>query len=129
MSIYEELNVDRVTTEFLVNEEKRTVVCIITAIDDVPIRLAKYGLADDEYEDYDFDMRVYKGIAKCSPEDEWDETYGRRLAEYRAARARQLDVNADLNKYINGIFKAVDNLHNYGLMKDPHYPGIKYKHE
>ena len=113
---------DKVTTEYIVNEKKRTVVCVITTVNDVPGRLAKYDLADEDYDDIDFDVREYKGIAKCAPGDTWDEEYGRRLAEYRAARARQVDVNNELKAYIRGISKCIDNLYDYGLMKDPHKP-------
>ena len=116
---------NRVTTEYRVNEKKRTVVCIMTVINDVPLRLAKYGLADENYDDIDFDIRTYKGVAKCAPGDAWDETYGKRLAEYRAARARQVDVNTKLKNYIKGLSKRVDNLYDYGLMKDPHKPQEK----
>jgi hypothetical protein len=114
-----------VKTEYKVNKEKRTIVCIITAINDVPFKLAKYGLADEEYEDIVLDIRIYKGIAKCSLEDEWDENYGKRLAEYRASRARQVDVNAELKAYINGVSKCIDNLYDYGLIKNPHKPEEK----
>ena len=113
-----------VITEFYINKEKRTVVCVITAFDDVPRRLEKYGLADDKYDEDEPDMRVYKGIAKCALEDEWDENYGKRLAEYRAARARQVDVNNELKDYIRGISKCIDDLYDYGLMKHPHKPGV-----
>ena len=112
----------RVTTEYKVNEAKRTVVCIITTINDIPHRLAKYGLADEEYDDIDYDVRIYKGIAKCAPEDEWNEIYGKRLAEYRAARARQVDVNEELKNYIKGITKCIDALNEHGLMRKPYPP-------
>ena len=114
-----------VITEFRVNKEKRTIVCIITTFDDVPRRLGKYGLADDRYDENKSDMRVYKGVAKCAPEDEWDEAYGRRLAEYRAARARQVDVNNELKDFIHGISRCIDNLYDYGLMKHPHKPELR----
>lgn len=97
----------------------------MTTMNDIPMRLAKYGLADEDYDDIDLDIRTYKGIAKCAPGDTWDETYGKRLAEYRAARARQVDVNTELKAYINGISKCIDNLYDYGLMKDPHKPQEK----
>ena len=104
---------DRVTTEYEINEKKRTIVCIITAINDVPLRLSKYGLWDGNED---------KGVAKCAPEDKWDPLYGRRLAEYRASRARQVDVNNELTYYINILSKRIDNLYDYGLMKHPHIP-------
>lgn len=111
-----------VSTTFNVNKDKRTVVCMITAINDIPRRLEKYGLADEEYDDVEYEICTYKGVAKCSLEDEWDEAYGKRLAEYRAAKARQVDVNTRLKDYIKGITKCVDNLYDYGLMKEPHKP-------
>lgn len=114
-----ENRMNRVNTEYKVDENKRTVVCIITTFNDIPHRLAKYGLADEKYDDIDFDLRIYKGIAKCAPDDVWDEKTGKRLAEYRASKQRQADVNTELKKYINGISKCIDNLYDYGLMKDP----------
>ena len=116
---------NRVTTEYKVNKEKGTVVCILTVINDIPLRLAKYGLADEDYDDIDLDIRIYKGVAKCAPDDVWDEVYGKRLAEYRAARARQIDVNTELKSYINGISRCIDNLYDYGFMKNPHFPKEK----
>lgn len=115
---------DKVTTEYVVNKEKRTIVCFITTINDVQTRLTKYGLWDDPNNDNDdeLDVRIYKGIAKCAPEDKWDSRYGCRLAEYRASRARQVDVNNELKNYINTISKRIDNLYDYGLMKHPHIP-------
>jgi len=94
----------------------------MTAVNDIPLRLAKYGLVDEDYNAINFDFRTYKGIAKCAPGDVWDETYGKRLAEYRAARARQADVNTELKAYINNISKCIDNLYDHGLMKNPRKP-------
>lgn len=112
-----------VNTEFFVNEDKRTVVCVIRTLNDIPERLAKYNLADDQYDRND--IRVYRGYAYCAPEDEWNENYGRHLAEYRASRARQVDVNNEIKKYIKGISKCIDNLYDHGLMKNPHKPEEK----
>ena len=111
----------RVTTKYKVNEEKRTVVCIITTVDEIPYRLGKYDLADEQYDDF-IDVRVYKGIAYCSPEDEWNEKTGRRLAEYRAQRARQVDVNNEIRKFVRGLSKNLDNLFYNGQMKTPRRP-------
>lgn len=91
----------------------------------IHLRLAKYGLADEDYNTIDLDIRTYKGIVKCAPGDVWDETYGKRLAEYRAARARQADVNTELKTYINGVSKCIDNLYDHGLMKNLHKPEEK----
>ena len=110
-----------IKTEFKVNKEKRVIVCIITTFNDIETRLAKYKLGDEFYDEWD-ETRIYKGIAYCSPEDEWDESYGRHLAEYRAMKARQIDVNNELKKFIRNTSLCLDNLYDYGLLKDPHKP-------
>ena len=49
-------------------------------------RFKKYDiLIPDSYALYDYHV-TFKGIAKCAPEDTFDENYGKRLAEYRARR-------------------------------------------
>ena len=110
-----------VTTEFIVNEEKRTVVCIITTVDDMADRLAKYGLADDQYDDIE-DVRIYKGIAKCCPQDTWDESYGKKLAEWRAARKREVDINNEIYDYIDSMSERLETLEIYGRLKEPTPP-------
>lgn len=111
-----------VTTEYIVNKDKRTVVCIMTTVNDIPRKLDKYGLGDEAYDAIAADIRIYKGIAKCAPEDEWDETYGRRLAEYRAAKARRADVNTELKAYIKNMYGRLDSLRMHGLLKKPYEP-------
>lgn len=113
---------NHVTTEYKVNEEKRTVVCIIKTTNDIDSKLAKYDLFANEDFLFDPDIRIYKGIARCAPDDTWDEEYGKRLAEYRASRARQVDVNNELKNYIKTISKRIDNLYDHGLLKTPHRP-------
>lgn len=111
-----------VSTEFVVNKEKRTIVCIITTEGDVLKRLGKYGIETGaDYWRYGDDrmVRRYKGIAKCAPEDEWDEAYGKRLAEYRAAKARQIDVNRDLDNAVEDLQLGIAKLLAYGYLKEP----------
>lgn len=110
-----------IDTEFKVNKDKGTVTCIITTVDDVATRLAKYNLANEDY-DYGIDIRKYVGVAYCSPEDIFDEAYGRRLAEYRASKARKIDVNNEITNFVKGIRQCANNLYKYGLLKEPHNP-------
>ena len=112
-----------VTTEYKVNKEKRTVVCIITTYNDMPERLAKYGLGDEDYDEIT-DVRIYKGKAKCAPEDTWDETYGRRLAEYRAAESRKKDIDREIANYIKEMNRRIKLLWYHGRLKTPHYPEL-----
>ena len=113
---------NKITTEYIVDKEKRTIICIITTVNDVPLRLAKYDFKDEGYDEIDFDIRTYKGIAKCSPEDIWNEDYGKHLAEYRAQRLRQIDVNQELKKFISDVSRCANNLCWYGFLKEPHHP-------
>lgn len=117
-----------VTTEFIVNEEKRTVVCIITTVDDMADRLAKYGLADDQYDDIE-DIRIYKGIAKCCPQDTWDESFGKKLAEWRAARKREVDINNEIYDYIDSMTERLETLELYGRLKEPTPPKGYWKED
>ncbi len=110
-----------VTTEFIVNEKKRTVVCIITTVDDFITRIEKYGLGDDKYDDIE-DVRVYKGIAKCCPQDTWDESYGKKLAEWRAERKRQVDINNEIYDYTWSMRDRLVTLETYGMLKEPTPP-------
>ena len=57
---------------YIVNEEKRTVVCIITVY-------KKYCEG------------TFTGIAKCSPDDRFDETHGKLLAKRRAILKEQME--------------------------------------
>jgi len=115
----------KVETKFFIDKEKRVVTCIVTTYDEVARRLAKYDFADDRY-DYSLlsDVRKYVGIARCSNEDEWNESYGCKLAEYRATRQRRADVNEEIIKYIKSMKINLDKLATYGMIKNPHYPEI-----
>lgn len=114
-----------VKTSYIVDKEKRTIVCIIKAADDFIQRARKYGVPLDHhldfYEKYG-GCKTYKGIAKCAPEDEWDETYGKRLAEYRASKAREKYVNRCIKEYSDKVMKNIVNLNKYGRIKTPRYP-------
>ena len=60
---------------FSVNEEKRTVVCIIHTVIDYEMPFAFCNGGDEV---------IVKGIAKCSKDDKFDVTLGKRIAESRA---------------------------------------------
>ena len=110
----------KVKTEFYVNEKKRTIVCVIFTKNEVLDRLWKYGI-------YDCTMDLaeeceYVGIAKCAPEDVWDENYGRKLAEYRAMEIRRKDVNRKIKNYITLTENKFTNLLTYGRIKTSRPP-------
>ena len=116
------IDLDKVNTEFLINENKRTVTCIISTINDIPLRLQKYGFSDNNYDDIDFEIRKYVGIAKCSPDDTWNERYGKQLAEYRALQKRKTEVNNEILAYIKRVGRDLNKLEKYGLIKPSRPP-------
>ena len=115
-----------VNTKFIVNEDKKVVVCIITAINDIPYRLQKYGLVDRNqfwYEqELEADIRRYVGVARCLPGDKWDERYGRKLSEYKASMKRQKTVNREIYNWAERQTNKLADLTTYGYLKDPHFP-------
>lgn len=125
--------VANVSTEFKINKEARTITCIITATEDLMKKIIKYGFAEPferlgveigaiEGTDEGLDKRKYVGVARCSPEDEWDENFGCNLAEYRAMKARKAALNGEIKTFVRRMYNNLDNMLDYGLLKEPHKP-------
>ena len=106
-----------VTTTYYVNKEKRTVVCAIETSNDVCDKIRKYGL--NVPIKYYCEKKIFRGVAKCSPEDEWDEAVGRRLAERRAAEKRQNYVNNAIDRYVKKEIVRLNNLIEHGVLRYP----------
>lgn len=85
-------------------------------------KLNKYDIPNDYLGDIIPDYKRYVGKAKCCPEDEWDESYGRKLAEYRAMKKRTDDVNREIENFIRGAVDNLNRLGTYGVMKEPKHP-------
>ena len=115
-------NLNRVRTEYIVNEEKRVVVCQITAVDDFNTRLVKYGF--EPRRDKKGSVKCYRGVARCHPDDEWNVTYGKRLAEYRASKKRVNAVNGEIEDFIDELQRKSLMLVKHGVMKQPRYPEL-----
>ena len=90
--------------KFSVNEDKKTVTCIIKTY---PL----YEVPFDNLLQYGDDITVV-GIAKCSPNDEFNETTGRRIAESRA----KAELFRKLRDFTQGLAdKTQIALENYEL--------------
>lgn len=111
-------------TEFVIDEPKRTIVCIITTKNDFVKKLEKYGFEQDAYSCWVKNPEIiqYIGMAKCNPEDKWDEDYGKRLAEFRASQERRSDLNNKINNYAKEVQRRIDNLLTYGRLKPSRRP-------
>lgn len=103
-----------VKEEFYVDRDNRIVKCFLITVNDVAAKLEKYGIAAGGWEDV---MDIHVGIAKCAPEDEWNEVYGRHLAERRAYAKRRGEVNAELRRAIEVERKKLETLEKYGFLK------------
>lgn len=86
---------------YYIDEEKRTVVAVMDDCEyDAIDVLQKMGIRKITHDGYNMDKLMmntsYRGKAKCSPDDEWDEEYGmalarnRMLANYYRGRAMAL---------------------------------------
>jgi len=110
-----------VETEYFVNKEKRTVVCVMTTYGEIDHRLNKYNMSFTPFFSYN-DYCKYVGKAKCSPEDVWDEKFGKKLAEHRAMEKRRKFVNKTLTEVIEEGRKNLRNLEMYGMIQKSHSP-------
>ncbi len=73
---------------YYIDEEKRTVVAVMDDCEyDAIDVLEKMGISNINHDGYNMDKfmmnPIYRGKAKCSPDDEWDEEYGMALARNR----------------------------------------------
>lgn len=116
------INNENIRTDYVVNKDKRTVTCIISTINDYNRKLNKYNFEDGRKDSYYDDFNQYIGIARCNPEDTWDEVYGKRLAEYRASCQRRAALNHQINNFVKEINRDLNALITYGKLKPPHKP-------
>lgn len=110
------------STEFKINREKGVIVCIVKASEDVAEICRKYNCLNFLGYVVPYEEKIYKGIARCAPEDEWDETYGKRLAEYRAMMKRRRFVNREIKKIWRNTTKKLNDLYRYGFLDAPKEP-------
>ena len=121
-------------TKFKVDRERGSITCIMTTTEDFLSRIIRYGFAEafyrlplslDDLREDDLDVRKYIGVARCNPEDEWDEEYGKRLAEYRAALKRRSDINQEIANFCYRMNCHIDNLWFHGKLREPKHPDAR----
>lgn len=96
---------------FFVNKEKRRVVCRING---TKYNFINFLSALPEANFFDFFREgigeklpmpnSFIGIATCSPDDEWDEELGKKIAYHRAKN----NMNRSFFKRVNTFFNALD---------------------
>lgn len=97
---------------FYINKAERTVTCVLYGCCNAVTRLVeKY--ADQVLSGYYDDLSInysYVGIAKCAPEDEFNEEFGMRLARYRASRKKEGDIKVVIRKFAKKLRDCADIL-------------------
>ena len=106
---------------YKINEKDRIIVCIIETVNEVEKRVRKYGVNGNFNGDSNPIVKRYVGKAKCSPEDQWNENYGKNLAKYRALVKRAKDVNQEIDKIIESNLFKINILREKGKIKIPEY--------
>lgn len=109
--------------EFYVNKKKGTVACKLSNCSSIAInRIYRYTdnvirwiAKPDRYLIDD----VYLGIAKCAPEDSFDEEYGKKVALLKAKALRGRAINKALTRFTNDVWKSLTRLEDYGIHDIP----------
>lgn len=86
-------------TEYYVNDDKKTVVCVITVS-------SKY---------FDGMLQVFSAKSKCSPEDKFDVVKGKRIAE---SRAKAKAYKAIRNIYNEGVEYYTERINQFKKLAD-----------
>lgn len=102
--------------QYLVNKDTGVVICKLLSCEDIVYaRIWKYTF----YETCsipNFDIKnTYVGVAKCHPEDTFDEKFGKKLALDRAKAKRKKAINRALQKYIDEKRRELEILEKYGI--------------
>lgn len=112
-----------------VNPEKRTCVVVISNFDEDVRRALKKAFK------YSDDIRIIgelsymngeiKGIAKCAPDDTFDEERGLAIAEARAKRKYNTLFNRELGQFAHRILRRIADLQrDEDIDPSVHYPII-----
>lgn len=100
--------------KFIVNPEKRTVVCIIEhtrhkCVDFINFNMPEYVYLGQIVKKGWMPDR-FVGIARCGENDEWNEDFGRELAYRRAKEKFNRSFFKHANSVLNDLDDALDNL-------------------
>lgn len=117
------MKIDQSKIIYQVKPEEGVVVCVLTGCKHTAInRLLKYAphlyLARSDTPCF-FLKDSFAGVAKCSPEDKFDEEYGKKLALLRAKAKRCKAANAAMKNAIDLLNKEIDNIKAFSIHKVP----------
>ena len=104
---------------YYIDEEKRTVVCVLE-LDRVSLltRIQKYNIPLYSFRTPAGKV-IFKGIAKCAPEDKFDVIKGKDLAFNRAIRKHNKYCNRFFENHIQDMERRLNNMKQYGMYSVP----------
>lgn len=123
------INIRKDMARFIVNEEKRKVICILEDTEDLFLVFAEQNLplspvcdtldmTDSKLYKYLLMPKRFVGIATCDPEDEFSVETGKLIAFSNAKDNLQNSFFKRADFYVNTIDtwlnKAVENINGYG---------------
>ena len=89
---------------YIVKEEEGIVICLLTGELDL--------IRDREFDNFfiskNYTLINTKGIAKCSKEDKFDVSLGKRIAESKAKKAAFIQASLNYKNIADNIEKALD---------------------
>ena len=100
--------------KFYVNKERRAIACVINIVNERPVQDAAHNfLSILEYDGIQIWPQIksklrtsYVGLAKCSPQDEWNEETGKKIAFARAKIAFYKDFFRVFKEYLTRLNDA-----------------------
>ena len=100
---------------YYIDKNNQTIVCVLSGCKHIAVqRLNKYCrhfVADDKYVISD----IFVGKAKCSPDDEWNEDYGKKIALNRARHKRNLAINKKIREALLTSIEELTELVDHGM--------------
>ena len=108
------LNIKASDCKFYVNKENRTVTCVIEDTKHLLEEFLNYNLwvtpkVADKMK-YLYLPNKFVGIARCMPEDEWDEEFGRKLAYTKARKKLHTVFFKKANDYVNEVDNNINEI-------------------
>ena len=114
--------------EFRVFKDKGIVVCrLLNCFDIAQNRIEKYThIAFTAWADKYLIPNVFVGVAKCAPEDTFDEEIGKKVALTKAKARRCKAVNNMIKKFIEDEKRDLEVLTTYGIHQIPDVKELGY---
>lgn len=128
------LSFDNERTEFFVNEEKKTVTCIMKGI----LKVIEREFFIDSFTDSPFYNEYVKGVgvAKCDPRDVFDVELGKSIARARAEADAYLKAKRKLSRqydmavaYLNALTDFEEKAYRCAAHNDEFVDRLLYEHE